>query len=318
MIQLAVIGVLLVVLFYLLGRVADIVVASVRRVSAVFRVHVFFLGMLLGVVTSLPEFAIGVNALIDGVPEVALGNLMGGVLVLIGLLIGSSILMNRSIKTDGAISHIVPILAYLFLPFVFTLDGHVSVFDGLLMMLWYGWVMWYFFDVHHIAAIDPSVRPVINKQFPKDCLSLAVGMVVILLISNTIMRLSELALAQFNLSGFAVGFIVFALGTNVPELSIVIRSWKTKTKELTISPLIGSALANPFLIGFFAFLKPFTVTKNLFYYDFFLFSLLLFIAFGLFYRSGKKFTRTEGAILVAIYGCFFISEVILAILTHGG
>jgi len=75
----------IVILFYLLGKAADLITASVREASGSYGARVFISGILLGLITSLPEFVVAINAFIDGVPLLSIGNLLGGTVVLFSL-----------------------------------------------------------------------------------------------------------------------------------------------------------------------------------------------------------------------------------------
>ncbi|MEK7619409.1 MAG: hypothetical protein AAB416_04235, partial [Patescibacteria group bacterium] len=150
--------ILLGLLFFLLGKTADQVVDAVGRFCTLARVKVFFVGIILGLVTSLPEFSIALNSLVNNVPEVSLGNLMGSLMVVLGLVFGVSIILNRSIKTDGKSHRIVPLLGYLFLPIVFALDGTISRLDSALLILWYVWILYYLYSTHQ-AGRERKARP---------------------------------------------------------------------------------------------------------------------------------------------------------------
>ena len=121
-------------LFYLLGKSADVVVNRVRIISERFGIHLFFLGIILGLFTSLPEITIAVNSLVNDIPDVSLGNLTGGFIVLFGLILGASLIVNRRVHTDGSLVHFAPMLCYFFLPFLFLLDGTISGIDSVILV----------------------------------------------------------------------------------------------------------------------------------------------------------------------------------------
>ena len=310
--------ILLGLLFFLLGKTADQVVDAVGRFCTLARVKVFFVGIILGLVTSLPEFSIALNSLVNNVPEVSLGNLMGSLMVVLGLVFGVSIILNRSIKTDGKSHRIVPLLGYLFLPIVFALDGTISRLDSALLILWYVWILYYLYSTHQ-AGRERKARPTTmsQKEFLFELFVMGLGMVSLLLLSNLIVQISEILLVHFNISGFFAGLVVFAIGTNLPEITVMLRSWKRNMKELSMSHLMGSVIVDPLLIGIFGFISPFVVARSLGFVHLMLFALLLLVSFYLFYRSGKRFSRTEGFLLVTIYLLFLIGEVSISILTRG-
>ena len=78
----------LVILFYLLGKSADLMVLNVRRLGEALGVKIFAFGIVLGFLTSFPEIAVGVNSLLLDIRSLSLGNLFGGILVTFGLILG--------------------------------------------------------------------------------------------------------------------------------------------------------------------------------------------------------------------------------------
>src|SRR3989338_1989775 len=108
----------LILLFYLLGRAADLTIHHIRLVAERLGIKIFFLGVLLGLFTSLPEIAISINSAIDDVMPIAVGNLLGGIVVLFSLILGLSALLNRKIV---ATEKIFCFFFILFLPAVLSL-----------------------------------------------------------------------------------------------------------------------------------------------------------------------------------------------------
>lgn len=304
--------ILLVILFYLLGKTADHVVTTTRRFCASFGVNMFILGLILGFFTSLPEVGIGINALVNDVPEMSLGNLLGSFMVLLGLICGMSIILNRGIATDGKTIHILPIVGYVLLPILFGLDGVIGRFESILIVLWYAWIIVFLSSEHQETPLDLFRERVRAKTFLLELFVLFFGVVSLLLISNIIVQISEMLLQHFNISEFLVGLVLFSIGTNLPEISVMIRAWKTKAKDLSMSHLLGSVIADPFLIGVFGFMTPFVVPNNPLFMNLSFFAVLLLGVFMLFYRSGKRFSRLEGAVLVGLYFLFLASEITLS------
>lgn len=308
MLTFGILGVLL-LLFYVMGRCADVVVDNVDIIRKVFGLKMFVAGIVLGFFTSIPEFMISVNALVQGVPSVSLGNLMGGVLVVFGLIFGVSIILNRTIKTDGKLANFSPIFFYLFLPLLFGLDGTISRIDSALIVLWYVWIITYLFHRHqHDEKREPrsAVHP---SRMAREFALIGAGLLAIILLSNAIIQLTEVILSAWHIEGFIVGLLLFSLGTNLPEIIVMLRAWRQKKRELSMSHLVGSSLFDPLLIGIFSFMKPYHVTVDFSYYNLMFFTAILFIALMVYYKSDKSFSRSEGVAIVAIYGMFLVSEV---------
>src|SRR3989339_880673 len=244
----------LTVLFYLLGRSADLIIHNVRVIAERLGAPVFFVGIILGIFTSLPEVTIGINALVQGIEEVSFGNLMGGTVVLFSLLLGLSIVLNRSISTSGDLRHIPILSVYVLLPLLFGFDGVISWWEGMVMVVSYlaviGLLYWSYKQGAPITA--PQKRIIVAKPMTYNILMLIVGCILVSMFAAVIMRLTAELLLMFRIPPFVLGLIVFSIGTNLPELVVTIRSWRRKVKDLSVSNLIGSAITNVVTIGSFS------------------------------------------------------------------
>ena len=300
--------VLLIALFYLLGKTADMVVLTIRRIGELFDIRVFFLGILLGLFTALPEFSIAINALITGIPEISLGNLLGGIVVLLSLVLGGSILLNRSINTDGKVSNILPILIYLFLPIIAGLDGNLNILEGLTFIVAYFLLIFHLFkqNKNHEQAKRIEVK---KSLLLKNGFVVLAGVVFIILISNLIIRLTQMLLQNYDIPAFIVGLLIFSIGTNLPEISVMIRSWFRKVQELSIGNLMGSAIAHVLIIGILSFTRTIYINLNASYLSLFFFISILLVAFAYFYRTGHSFSFREGIMLLIAYLAFVGSQI---------
>jgi cation:H+ antiporter len=290
-------------LFYLLGKSADLIVVSVRKIGEKLGIKIFFLGLILGFFTSLPECAVGLNALIKDTGDISFGNLIGGIFVSFGLVLGLSLIMNRGIKTDGKLSSVLPIVVYSFLPMILGLDGSISSIDGAILMFLYFLVIYHAFITgkHTEKNITPTIG---KKELMRMVVSLIGGIIFVIIISDIIIRLTFILIAELAIPTLLIGVVFFAIGTNLPEIIVTIRSWKRRVEDLSMSNIIGSALANILIIGGFAFLKPIAITVNGFYIITMIFMILMLGSFAYFYESGREITKNEGFVLIGIYTIF--------------
>src|SRR3989339_1678129 len=107
---------LLLFLFAVLGVPADFAVRNIKYIASVLKIRLFAFGLLLGLITTLPELSVGINATIDKAASLSVGNLMGGIIVIFGLVLGASLLLNRQIDTNEKLKILIPEVAIIFLP----------------------------------------------------------------------------------------------------------------------------------------------------------------------------------------------------------
>lgn len=298
----------IVILFFLLGKSADLVVTQIRTLGHRFGIPLSFLGIVLGLLTMLPELSIGVNAVIENVPMVSLGNIWGGVIVIIGLIFGTSLLLNRRITTDGNVWHILPIFAFILLSFIFGLDGLISETDGLLLIFAYLILLLIIYT--RFRKYEKPPENVKHKKLSKIVIHTIMGAVAVVILAKVIVSLSAELLRAFEIPMFIIGLLVFSIGTNLPEIVVTIRSWRKHIKELSAGNLIGSAMASPMIIGVLAFLKPIPVVVDKSFYITAVFVAILFTVFLIFYKTGKRLTNKEGSVLISIYVLFVISQLL--------
>jgi len=294
---------LLLLLFTVLGVAADFTVKNIKYITSVLKIRLFAFGIILGLITTLPELSVGINATIDKAASLSVGNLLGGIMVIFGLILGVSLILNREITTDGNIKTIIPEIAIIFSPILFGLDGNYGLLDGLAMIFLYLGLIFYLYR-SNLAFNLPNFNIINKNKIAKAAFISIIGIIAVLLASHWIVKTTLDLLNYINVSKLVVGVLIFAIGTNLPEITITIASWRKKTSELCLSHLLSSAFANVLILGILASIRPiaFTVSPN-----FWLLAIsiaIILLSFLLFYLSGKKMDRREGYILLSIYILF--------------
>ena len=156
---------------------------------------------------------------------------------------------------------------------------------------------------------DKQVIRVRTATLLKDIFVILFGIVSLTLLSTGIIRLTEGFLDQVHVSQFLIGVLLFGVGTNLPEIIVAVRAWQKSMKDLTLSNLAGSAMADPLVIGIVSFIQPYHLQVNTAYYIFMAFNAVLFILVGIFYKTGKVLSRKEGIILLTLYAVFVYVEI---------
>jgi len=304
--------IVLVVSFYFLGKAADLIILNIREIGEKLGIKVFFLGIILGFFTSFPELFLGINAVINDIQEISIGNLFGGVVVLFGLILGVSLILSREVKNNGDITNYIIVSIYVFFPLLMGLDGKLGFIDGIIIILVYIFLLYIFYIRQ--KSIYPIEIDIINKnEILKKCFLVILGLILLLIISNLIIKISIFLLSGLQVSVFIIGLVLFSLGTNLPELIVTVRSYQKKVYELSISNLVGSSLSNVMIIGIFSFIKPIYLEINFSYYLLMFFIATLFISFLFFYKTDKLLSRNEGYVLVTIYLLFLVTQINLLI-----
>lgn len=293
---------LLILLFALLGFSAEVLVRNVSYLARALQVKLFALGIILGLVTSLPETSVGISASLEGLASISVGNLFGGVIVILGLILGVSLLFGKAIDTDSRLSLILPQVGIIFVPIILGLDGRFGLFDGLLMVVSYFILIVYLYRTNHSFSVGRLA--VIDRNRSARALFISLlSIAAVLLLSHFIIGLSERLLSAWSIGKLTLGILVFSFGTNLPEIIIAITSWRQKAPELSLSHLLSSAFTNVLILGALSIAKPIVFTVGATYYLISFFLALILLLFLFFYRSRGRLERFEGGILLA---CFFL------------
>ena len=300
------------VLFHFLGKSADLIVLNIKRICHKLGIRIFFMGIILGFFTSLPELAIGFNAILKNIPEISLGNLLGGIIVLLGLILGLSMIVERRITTDGKITSFLPTAIYLAVPFILGLDGQISSVDGIALIVGYLFLISLSF-IQNKEIQDGFKIKITKEKFLKEIGLIGLGVFLVAILSSLIIQLTLFLLKNIEIPIFILGILLFSIGTNLPEIIITIRSWRHHIKELSLSVLTGSAIANPAIIGLFALIKPIYFKTDPAFYFLMAFTFVMLAALLRFYETKKSLSRKEGFVLVSIYFLFLITQTLFLV-----
>ncbi len=296
---------LLVILFVFLALAADLVVKNVSYLAKVLQIRLFALGIILAIITTLPELSVGINASREGIAGLSVGNILGGVVVIFGLVLGLSLLFNRQVETDGELKSIVPQIAIIFLPLILGSDGVFSLFDGLILILAYLALVYYLYRTsRHFLNFGEGIAILEKKKILRAAFFSLVGIILVLLVSGQIVEVTTKILERWQVSRLVVGLLIFSVGTNLPEISIALTSWRKKASELSLSYLLSSAVANVLVLGVLSIINPLVFKINYSYFSLVLFLAVILSLLVIFYRSHKRLDRAEGAVLFLFYLLF--------------
>jgi len=136
------------------------------------------------------------------------------------------------------------------------------------------------------------------------------GIIMVLVSSNYLVEKTILFGQILRISPFVISLIVLSLGTNLPELSLAIKSVVSRKKEVAFGDYVGSAAANTSLMGGLTLLNGGEVTVVNHFIRPFIFALGGLMLFFFFSRSRNNISRQEGLILLLVYIIFLISEMV--------
>jgi cation:H+ antiporter len=256
---------------------------------------------------------VGITSVIRKDPEIFVGNLLGGVLIIFLFIIPVLAILGNGIKLQNQLEE-GPLLFSLFviaIPAIFVADKNVSTFDGIVMVALY-FVLFFFLQKKQGVweAVKKSVKAKAKINYSKRFFYIITGIILIFFSSNIIVNNTIHFSELFHVSPFLISLLFLALGTNLPELSLAIRAVIAGKKEVAFGDYIGSAAANTLLFGFLSLMYDGDVNINGSFYITFFF---IAVGLGLFYyfsRSSNNISRKEGFILFSVYLVFLAMELL--------
>lgn len=201
--------------------------------------------------TSSPELVVSFKAALDGLGDVALGNVVGSNLFNVGIILGLTALIcpiaikSQIIKVDGPIM----IGTALLVPLVLR-DGVVTRVEGgaLFVGVIAYTVMNYVLSRRESAAevkaeYDEGV-PAKTKAWWMDLLWIVSGLVVLVLGSRLLVEHCLVVARAFAVSEAVISLTIIAAGTSMPELATSVVAALRKQPDIAIGNVVGSNIFN--------------------------------------------------------------------------
>lgn len=291
--------------FAILAKSSELVMSGVEKFSQSSRISKFATSFfILGILTSLSEMSVGLNAVIERKPEVFVGNLIGASFVIMMLIIPLLAIFNKGVNLKDHLSpgKLACFLILILSPSLVLLDGLVSIYDAFLLLFLCG-AFFYMFQKDAAVLENLKVKKD-KKELAKSILKIAIGAVLIFVASKLLVDSTIYFAVLLGVPSFLVSLILLSIGTNIPELTIAFKSVNKKVPEIAFGDYIGSSTVNVLLFGLLSLLHgPFAVAASGFNITFF----ILIIGYAMFFifgRTKNRISPLEGLILLIIYVIF--------------
>lgn len=302
---------LYVVSFVMIWLGSGLIISAASKFSKKLRLSPFaFSFVFLGILTSTPEFSVGLQAVADHDAEIFVGNLLGGIVVLFLVVIPLLAVLGNGISLKHELDNkmLLATMGVILAPSVLILDKRVTNLEGIVMIILYLTLL--FLVQRKNGIFDRNNEQLLNmKAYSyKDVLKILLGLGIVFVASNLIVDKTMYFADYFNISAFYIGLIVIALGTDLPELSLAVRSVISGKKELAMGDCIGAAAVSTFLFGLFTLLHNGEVLTISNFMVTFLFIALALGLFYIFFHTKNYISRNNGIVMLGIYVLFIIFE----------
>ena len=263
--------------------------------------------------TSLPELAIGIDAVRQDSPGLAVGNIVGTNLVNILFILGLSALIRPIAFERRTLRFDLPAMTAACLAlWLLALDGSLSRFDGTILCLggvaYTAGIVWTSrresTSVHEdyvSVAEQTAVRG--RRELLVRGLTVLAGIVLVLAGAEVLVDGSIDVARSLDVSEATIGLTVIAIGTSAPELVTTLTSTLRGDRDIAVGNLLGSTVYNVALIlGIAVLAAPAEVQipRDVIAADLLLLAVVAVITVPVL-LSGHRITRLEGGSFVAAY-----------------
>jgi cation:H+ antiporter len=307
----------------LLIKATDILIINFRSLAKRTKLGEFAVtAIVLALATSLPELFVGVTAAYEGLPNLALGNVIGSNIADLTLVVGGAALIGGTLRVGGSI--VKGDLIYAFLaglaPIVLLFDRSLSRLDGLILLFIYGFYTVLVLTERHRdlansqgeeGVIHQLLRRLNHRAAGKEIGWIFLGVALLLFSADMLVRIAKQVALNLNIPVLLVGLFLVAVGTSLPELAFELKSLREKETKMFFGDLLGSIVANgTLIIGITALIRPIKVRAFEEYLLATVTYVVVFLIFYFFIRTKHKLERWEGAFLIGFYLAFLLAAFI--------
>ncbi len=310
----------------ILGKCADWFVEGAVGVAEKLRLPHMLVGLVLvSLATTAPELLTSLLAAMRGMPEAALGNAVGSVVVNAAFALGlAAALSKTALPADPGVFRSSALVFGLAagLAFFFSLDGLLARWEGaLLVMVYGGYVGWQYArlradrgnsgEARLPAELEEELEAVeedlAGAGWGKTLGLFVAGLLGVLLGSRLLLAGAEGIAAAMGMSSVVMGLTVTAIGTSVPEIATAATAALKNRGGIGVGNIIGANILNIcWVAGLSAAVNPLAIGQT----DVWFMFPAMFLVIGamlLMLRQDHELSRGNGYVLLASGVVFYVA-----------
>lgn len=252
--------------------------------------------------TSLPEFVVSINALVEGTPGIALGNVIGSNIANVALVLAVCAIVAPAVlscqgclRKDPVFGDYVMMLIATAVFLVFAFFTPIGIPAGITFLAVFAVIIYCNWKKGKTSSEKIEVHGHLDYLF-------IAGGIAGVVIGSRILLISATSIAQiFGIPDYVIGISMVAVGTSLPELATSLVAVLKGEHGISTGNILGSNIFNLlFVLGIGSLIAPIAVPD---------FSEVLIMAgFSaaaiLLLTRSKNATRTFGFILLAAYALY--------------
>jgi cation:H+ antiporter len=301
----------------LLVVAGDVLIRGAVSTAEIFGLSKLVIGLtVIAFGTSAPELVVGVNAALTGVPEMALGNVVGSNTANILLVIGIPAVCYPFICDNGEVKHnyyIMLIGTVLFL--LLCASGPLTHFHATFLLIF---LFSFLYSSYRNGRIDTSLAADDKEisehayealdELPEEPLStgraalyVIAGLAGLMFGANILIDGGVVIAQSFGISEAVIGLTIIAIGTSLPELVTAIMAVRYGHGDVALGNIIGSNIFNLYAImGTTAFVTSVPIPESFLTVDLWVMAIASFALIP-FIQWKIRFNRVIGILFTGGY-----------------
>lgn len=264
---------------------------------------------------SIPNLFLGFSSILHGIPELSFADVIGGNIVDLTLAVFLVTLLGKKLPAKSKMvqsSSLFTVGAAL-LPLLLISDGVLGRQDGVLLIgIFILYVIWLFskkerftkvYDGNKVSGVKGF------KVFIKDLAKVILGLMLLLLAAEGIIRTAIFLSEKLNLSLGLIGILVVALGNSLPEIYFAITCARSDQNWMVLGDLMGAVIIpSTLVLGIIALIYPIQITNFAPFTIARFFLIISSLLFLYFIKTEREITKKEGSLLFLVYILFVVFQ----------
>ncbi len=269
---------------------------------------------IVGFGTSAPELVVSVDAVLSGIPGLAVGNVIGSNIANMMLVVGTAaIIAPLTVHRDVLVRDSVVLVGATLLFVAIALAGTAGTEHGLLMLLalglYLGFSVWIdrrrttgAAELH--SAESEEIETGLPDNVPLLIFVTLAGLAALIGGSRLAVEGATAIARGYGISEELIGLTLVAVGTSLPELATAIIAARRGHDDVCVGNVIGSSIFNLLAItGASAIVGKVPFSPEIVSFD--IWALLaVTVILIVVMLTARKITRAEGLVLLALYAVY--------------
>jgi len=267
--------------------------------------------------TSSPELAVSARAVLQNMPDISLGNVVGSNIFNVLFILGISAMIAPLMISRQLVRLDVPLLIGIsFLALVFGLDGNIGMAEGIVFLVGITvYTIFLFYQSRKDRVLLPNddtgpepPKSRFLRRWVIDLGFILTGLAMLTIGARWLVQGAVTIAMLLGVSEFVIGTTIIAAGTSLPETATSVIASIRGQRDIAVGNIIGSNIFNILaVLGVAAVLAPngITVAQAALRFDIPVMIAVAVACLPIFF-TGSKISRWEGLLFLGYYIAYIV------------